>query len=58
MMNLFKACILAGLILAIIVGMLMIFNCLSGPWKWVIVIALFVWMVFKIRADVFQDKQE
>ena len=57
-MRLIKAFVLAVLIIAIVVGMLAIFNCLSGPWKWVVVIALFVWMVFKIRADVFQDKQE
>ena len=57
-MNLVKAFILALLIIAIIVGLLLIYNCLSGPLKGVVIIACFIWMVLKIRSDVFQDKQE
>ncbi len=51
MMNLFKACVLAVLIIAIVIGAQAIFYCLPKGWKWVVMVILFTWVVYSIRGD-------
>lgn len=55
-MRLIKAFILAILIIAIVVGLQAILNCLPLTWRGIVIVVLFAWMVFKIKDDVFTDK--
>ena len=56
-MNLWKAVIIAVLIIAIGVGLAVAVACLPAGWKWLVGVALFIYVVFKIKDDINQSNE-
>lgn len=57
-MRMFKAFILAVLLIAISAGVAVIFYCMPAVWRWVVIGALFIWMVFRLKNDLFSNGEE